>query len=99
MATEVPPCDPSPVPNPNFKVLGTTSTMVVTTVGGGRSKKNRRARVVDPPSPVPQMDGGPPGSHKKGKTRPPYWGPTIKGTGPTLEELFGPDWLKSKGSS
>ena len=67
--------------------------------GGGRSKKSRRARVVDPPSPVPQMDGGPPGSHKKGKTRPPYWGPTIKGTGPTLEELFGPDWLKSKGSS
>ena len=37
-------------------------------------------------------------SHKKGKPRPPKWGPVMKGTGPTLEEIFGPDWLTSKGS-
>ena len=91
MATEVPPCDPSPVPNPNFKVLGTTSTMVVTTVGGGRRRKS--ATVLDPPSPVPQFDGNltrPPKHSKKGQRRS-KWGPVMKGTGPSEEELLGPD--------
>ena len=58
--------------------------MAVTSVGGGRSRK-----VAEPPSPVPQVDGGP-----TSKPRPTKWGPVITGTGPSFE-----DWLKSKGLS
>ena len=96
MATQVPPSPPydhSPVSNPTYKVLGTTSTtstMAVTTVGGGRSRKSS-ARVAEPPSPVPQVDGGPT-SHNK--SRPTKWGPVGIGTGPSFEE-----WIKSRDSS
>ena len=58
MATEMPssPTNHNPVPNPTYKVLSTPSTMAITKVGGGRRRKSS-ARVAEPPSPDPQLDG------------------------------------------
>ena len=64
--------DPTIPTNNRFKVLGDNSTREVVVVGGDKtSKRSRSAVVLDPPSPVPQVDG------MKDKDEPPANAPQL----------------------